>query len=139
MKSRILKFRAWNFINEEMTNDLVNLFIIHPDSIGENYHTLQFTGLLDKNGKEIFEGDIVNVLVNTNSQNYIGKHDNDLYYTMKVEFNHQGYFDMVNITPKRKGKYNPSSLMPHSRRVHFDTIEIIGNIFENKELLKCQL
>lgn len=57
---RDIKFRAWHPYSERMLLDVV----YDPDDwySGDNVtgsHFMQFTGLSDKNGKEIYEGDIV--------------------------------------------------------------------------------
>ena len=67
---------------------------------------MQFTGLLDKNGKECFEGDIV--------KNHNG-------YLKTIEWEDGGFV----IKGKTKTDFDCG-----------DTIEVIGNIYETPELLK---
>jgi len=69
-----------------------------------------FTGLLDKNGKEIYEGDIYNM------------GDNTITYT--VVWNDSGFI----------GKQNGSSSYA-GLEYWMDRIEIIGNIYENPNLI----
>lgn len=72
----------------------------------DEYVLMQFTGLLDKNGKEIYEGDILQGLKSFN--------DNGIIVIDKKMFG--GILQMDEEQDK--------------------TVEIIGNIYENSELLK---
>jgi len=78
----------------------------------------QYTGLKDKNGKEIYEGDIL--------QAFYGK-KNTPFTTTKVYFDEKGYWDSKNISEKAPFKVC---------YLGFCKCELIGNIYENPELLK---
>lgn len=127
--TRPIKFRAW--CKGEMIYPELNLFSIknhydQPDrfmfSDGEidgNFSTpeavTQFTGLLDKNGKEIYEGDIVQVVDEATGKPYHEVY-NGRIEPFVVEWKDHGY----NFGFGFKGT----------------ALEVIGNIYENSELLK---
>lgn len=93
------------------------LYAAHPDTIG------QYTGLKDKNGKKIFEGDILE---------YIGKRkDNkNKVYRRKVVF-HEGMFALLS---KELRAY--SALNYHCMKDGRSAWRVIGNIHDNPELIE---
>lgn len=84
-----------------------------PETVG------QFTGLTDKNGKKIFEGDIVKGDLGLG----YGDNENHIAY---IEYQEDGMsFCLVEILEEDFGKCAEIS----------DDLEVIGNIYDNPELL----
>ena len=97
------------------SNELPHLEYVHPETIG------QFTGMTDKNGKRIFEGDIIRAKIEG------GNHEGFTWQNMPVDFQ-QGAFclnDQYGRVFCVLGAFAPSV-----------SLEVIGNIHDNPELLK---
>jgi uncharacterized phage protein (TIGR01671 family) len=120
---RELKFRAWNKLTEQMVKDEHVMFDTDGsievggystiDEEGGSIIVMQYTGLKDKKDVEIYEGDI-------------------------VEFVRPLWdYDPDAPTQKLRMVLNQPTLLDVLRQA--DAVqdgEVIGNIYENKELLK---
>ena len=121
------KFRAWDEEGKVMYYDVYpfkdDTLLLSYDEIAfdevpaSEFILMQSTGLRDKNGKEIFEGDIVKFTI-TNGFDYVV----DEYGVVTYK---QGAFFIVKDFAEYLISY-----------VYTDKIEVIGNIYENHELLE---
>ena len=119
---RQIKFRVWNINLKKWVFPCYD--ITNPFKTGESNKVMQYTGCRDKNGKEIFEGDVVKCISEEEYHERTGIREiifsqgcgfcfrepteNGIVYTHGLPLNWGGYI----------------------------SIEIIGNIYETPELLK---
>ena len=127
-------FRAWYVLAEEMINEILMISFVRKEIIGkfsdgstsvplkfederngEDVILMQSTGLVDKEGTEVFEGDTLHHQIQTE-------------YTFIVKYD------------KDKGRWYGDGL---SRTYRIDITKeflpyykVIGNIYENQEILK---
>jgi len=135
---REIKFRVYDISNKRIVHDI---FLWEPwsgfieenkahapfifyetytdfeDGIKRDCQLMEFTGLKDKNGKEIYEGDVVRIS------------DDGATPLRKIEHFKGGFWFMA---IKTDWKF-PINMIIEERLSQY---EIIGNIYENPELLK---
>ncbi len=112
MENRIIKFRIWNNIGKRMLYD--SGLEIKGCKVLSKF-VMQFTGLKDKNRKEVYEGDIVK------SFNQMEKKE----VVFVVEFD-SGIFECS----------NDDELVNLRDLCLWNNCEVIGNRYENLELLE---
>jgi len=117
--SREIKFRAWQD-NQMVTQPLSSNYGAARffGFLYEDVPVMQYTGLLDKNGKEIYEGDILNNIEAV-----------DIAWRQVVEFE-TGAFWRKDIS-----KGDDSQWEFDGWETVGEDWEVIGNIYENPELL----
>ena len=119
--SREIKFRAWDKHRNSM--EYINdLYWFEENGIhdfnDDNYIFMQNTGLKDKNGKEIYDSDIVKVTWGS------GK---IVFYEVKY-YGSLGYHYLRDT----KNKEDDDIICIYD----YSQMDVIGNVFDNPELLK---
>ena len=150
---RILKFRVWDVENKKMLawSDIWYSVVLlpreHLDNINKDiwfpfislaikspetkYVVQQFTDLKDKNNKEIYEGDIVKTDPN-HITNLIKADENSFYTKGKIMWLCQGFkVCQSKIGATWLGDFAACDCCSCG-------LEIIGNVFENPELLELE-
>lgn len=126
----LLRFRAWDKDFKEMVQ--VDALVFEEQIIKatykngnvvkedlKNYVLMQSTGLTDKNGKEIFEGDILSI--ETDEEN------------VKLEVSWDSKHALFVFESK---KYNAKDALGELFEGNPYPFKIIGNIYENPELVE---
>ena len=127
--NREIKFRAWN------GNNIVDLYQTTPLALkddlkidgvfvpfGVNWEIMQYTGLKDKKGVEIYEGDICKANNWTLDENFILDIEEE-YFIGNVYFSNHWFGFAIS----ENGSDSPIC--------HIAELEVIGNIYENPDLL----
>lgn len=138
----VTKFRAW----DKNTNDMVDIKTIDLERDGSvgcvvDYSSInldvsecvlmQSTGSKDKNGVEIFEGDLVKKFSNINKFTDDFAEDIEPIYVITSIVRDGACF-------KTTFKGVPSFVLDQNSMSMVEHMEVVGNIYENPELLEVK-
>lgn len=135
---RQIRFRAWNKTTKTMVDlqkitpfatELPGLFIPHDDDL----ILMQFTGLHDKNGKEIWEGDILRLVI------LEGQIERNLPEALRVvvEFQNGGWgfrHTHPNLVCEEDREWRAFWNSEDKEMWSAEYFEVIGNIYEQSHL-----
>lgn len=107
--TRTGEYTRWNDSNAGLS---FSAFYTH-----EHLRFLQYTGLKDKKGNEIYEGDILSAF----------------YGTQLAEVKWNNEYGLYEVTLQVSGGSEASEELLGN---HLNAVEVIGNIYENPELLE---
>ena len=125
--SREIKFRVWDKSSKVMKlwENLLHRYNTLTCLSHDSFKTMQYTGLKDKNEKEIYEGDIVVIATYSHEEPLMDT-------TCIVEYNEvYGIVEFVELDETGE-RY---SMIDIRDSFHYE-LEVIGNIYENTELLE---
>lgn len=148
----IPKYRAWDVLAEEMINEMLLISYVRKEIVGKYRNgttsvplkfeddrngkdvvLMQSTGLKDKNGQEIFEGDVIEIqgikmIVKLGSYKYLETSKNN-GHMLGVLYDGLGFYvECINVAdPDNISPFEPETLKNG---------QIIGNIYENTDLLE---
>lgn len=114
-------FLMWGtaYICWGMINGVPNMEEVVPETVG------QYTGLTDKNGSKIFEGDIIRTTNPYTGEVYVGVVEWGCYYAFGVGF-------VIAWNADDNNDLNPSLFY----WVSDVGVEVVGNAYDNPELLE---
>ena len=148
-----VKFRAWDKDEKWMVYDILNAYdgmwsYKNSDEINDHYgyvssiqcfmdeeefEIMQYTGLKDKNGVEIYEGDIVKFDARSHYHPEVYAWEYETKGVGVIRFEMGGY-----VLGGREESHILESLFGMLMNYEEIEMEVIGNIYENPELLKEQ-
>lgn len=124
------KFRAWYMpfgpkgAAQEMVHGKASSILAFVEMSPDEYIVEQFTGLKDRNGQDVYEGDILAWHSNVyRKQDWVGL----------VQYRGAGF--VVQDDPK---EFSTSTWLEVACSKDANIVEIVGNIHENPELLEAQ-
>ena len=131
--NREIKFRAWHKENKEMFEvgemdfNFQSIYYSMGNISFDEFEIMQFTGLKDKNGKEIYEGDIVKYTFDLPGSKFATENG------LKVRIDKVFWSEWRSSFAIGNGMAN-NNLFNYVR--NGNRVEIIGNIHDNPELIR---